>query len=167
MENRKDQVESWYRNYSKNIVKWTKARSLQDAEDILQNLAINLLTNPSEWEEISRKRAHRFANYDYYNRKSKDKAHYDMEFKSLDDLLNKPSSHNLTEELIVRKSLELIDKLAGELNGKSREIFAMRFFHEMGYEEIAEELGMSHGSVRELGSRARKIVMDKFDKINI
>lgn len=165
MDNRKDQVESWYRNYNKNIVKWTKARSLQDAEDILQNLAISLLTNPAEWEIISRKKAHKFANHDYYNRKRKDKAHYQSSFKSLEDIMNKASSSNLTEELITRKSLELVEKLAGELQGRSREIFAMHFFEEMDYVDISKKLNITQASCREIGSQAKKVVVMKFNEI--
>ena len=165
MNNRKDQVESWYRNYGKNVVKWTKARSLQDAEDILQNTAISLLTNPADWEEISRKRVHKFTNYDYYNRSNKDKAHFGSKFESLDGVMNAASSSNLTDELIARKSVELVQKLANELQGKSREIFLMRFFEDVGYEEIADRLNMPYKSVKQLGSRAAKIVTGKFREI--
>lgn len=165
MNDRKDQVESWYRNYGKNIIKWTKARSLQDAEDILQNTAISLLTNPGAWEDISRKRAHRFANYDYYNRKLKDKAHFERGFVALDEVMNMASSSNLTEELIIKKSVEMVHSIASELKGKSRDIFFMRFFEDKGYDEIANDLDMDHHSVRQLGSRAAKIVTEKFKEI--
>jgi DNA-directed RNA polymerase specialized sigma24 family protein len=170
MENRNDQVEAWYIANATKIKKWANKRSKQDAEDILQDTAINLLRNKASWESISKKKHTRWTMFEYY------KGYQDM-----DEIEDTPVEFNIEAQIYAKKSVELISQLLDTVSDKKaaytgnntgntllkihREIFIMRFFQEMGYEEIADKLGMSHGTVRQLGSRAAKIIKEKFNNI--
>lgn len=151
---RNEEVEAWYKAHASKIKKWANKRSKQDAEDILQDTAVKLLTSPSKWEAITTRNVTRWAMFEYYKGIP--------EFIEIED---STVPENITETLIAKKSIEVIQELVDSLNGASKEIFIMHFFKEMDYLEIAEKLDMTHCSVKQLGSRAKKIIVSKFNNI--
>lgn len=165
--NRNEEVEAWYKAHADKIKKWSSGRSKQDAEDILQNMAIRLLKDSGKWEEISFKRVMRFAQWEYYKGgENRYKGKRGVKFKELEEQDHDATNpEELLHRLHAKRSVKVMQELAETLGGASRQIFEMHFFLEMGYEEISKKLGMPHGSVKQLGSRANKIVVEKFKRI--
>lgn len=179
MSSRNEEVEAWYKANAENIKKWANKRSKQDAEDILQDTAVKLLVSPNKWEAISRKDVTRRMAWSFYN-----------EGFGANNALNVPietaesieSPEDPMTNIIAKKSLNLVLQLLNSLDepiksaytgfntGKRllpihKKVFIMRFFDEMGYEEIAKKLDLTHHSARELGSQANRIVVNKFKEI--
>lgn len=151
---RKDEVEAWYIANANNIKKWANKRSIQDAEDILQDTAIKLLTNKANWSQISRKDATRWTMYEYYKGQPI--------FESIEDEIVEDKTIDI---IFNYKAISIINDCVEVLNGASKEIFKMHFFQDMGYDEIAKKLNMNHMSCKQLGSRAKKIVVSKFKEL--
>lgn len=154
MENRNVQVEAWYRANANKIKKWASKRSKQDAEDILQDTAVKLLRSPAKWEAITQKKVTKWAMFEYYK-----------DYQEMDEIEDGPVEFNMEAQIYAKKSVELIEQLVNSVNGAGRQIFVMHFFQDMGYEEIALKLGMDHLSVKQLGSRAKGIIVEKFKEI--
>lgn len=159
---RNEEVEAWYRANAAKIKKWANKRSKQDAEDILQDTAIACLIDPQKWEKMSKKLLTKKAMYKFYNPARGFKGEKTAELVSITALDGLSNPSDITEDLITKRSVEAIIELINTLSGASKDIFKMRFFLDMGYEEIALKLNMSHGSVKQLGSRAAKIISAKF-----
>lgn len=60
--------------------------------------------------------------------------------------------------IISKETLKALDAAMERLPEKMRDLLEMRAFHEMGYDEIAKETGMSEVNVRVHVSKARKLL---------
>lgn len=161
---RTEEVETWYKANAENIKKWANFHSQQDAEDILQDTAIKLLKNPGKWEDISQLKTNKRVMWEFYN----PERHFKGAGKvlvSLEAAEQVEAEGNLTETLIAKRSVELVKELTNLLGGASKSIFEMRFFQDMPLDDIAKKLDMPHGSVRQLSSRANKIIVNRFKEI--
>lgn len=70
-------------------------------------------------------------------------------FFSLDDILNKKSEDkDLIENLEDKQKLEKLEKALQKLPIKQREVFIMRNYDELSYEEISEITGKSVGALK-------------------
>lgn len=70
-------------------------------------------------------------------------------FFSLDDILNKKSEDkDVIDNLEDKQKLEKIEKALQKLPIKQREVFIMRNYDELSYEEIAEITGKSVGALK-------------------
>lgn len=58
------------------------------------------------------------------------------------------SDSDLTEELDIREKLRKLDKVLMDLPVKQREVFSLRNFDELSYEEISEITGKSVGGLK-------------------
>lgn len=155
---RKEEVEHWYITNAEKIKKWANKRSIQDAEDILQDTAVRLLTEKTNWEAITQRNITRWTMYDYYKNL--------IDFEEYDTAMSSEScNEEITNSLYTTKCITVINECVETLGGASKEIFKMHFFQDMGYEEISVKLGVPYGSCKQLGSRARKIVVNKFKEI--
>jgi RNA polymerase sigma factor (sigma-70 family) len=163
--NRIQEVEDWYKANASNIKKMASKRSKQDAEDILQDTAIKLLTNPAKWEAISKQDTTRRAMWRFYNPTGGYKGYSEARLVPMDELKQEASPETLTEALFTKRSVELVTELVNSLSGASKSIFEMHFFQDMDYVEISEKLNMDHKSVKSLGYYAKEIVKNKFNEI--
>ena len=64
------------------------------------------------------------------------------------------------EEAIRAQKEELIQVFVGMLPGKYQKLVRLRYFHEMSYEEIAEDLNAPLGTVKAQLHRARELLYD-------
>lgn len=70
-------------------------------------------------------------------------------FFSLDDILNKKSEEkDIIENLEDKQKLEKLEKALQKLPIKQREVFIMRNYDELSYEEISEITGKSVGALK-------------------
>lgn len=70
-------------------------------------------------------------------------------FFSLDDILNKKSEEkDVIENLEDKQKLEKLEKALQKLPIKQREVFIMRNYDELSYEEISEITGKSVGALK-------------------
>lgn len=165
MESRSEQVEAWYKEKAKHVRKWASKYSKEDGEDILQEIALNLLTNPGEWVNISRSKVEKWTMYEFYNPERGFKGTKDVKLVKLETAATQASPGNIETDLYNKKCVELVTELVDSIGGAGKQIFQMHFFQDMGYDEIALKLGMPHGSVRQLGSRSKGIIKEKFNQI--
>ena len=64
------------------------------------------------------------------------------------------------EEAIRAQKEELIQVFVSMLPGKYQKLVRLRYFHELSYEEIAEELDAPLGTVKAQLHRARELMYD-------
>lgn len=75
-------------------------------------------------------------------------------------------SHNINPETLLetQEQIRRVKKAVGSLPRKLREVFILRAYAELPYEEIAETLGIHLGTVMSRLSRARAIVRKAMEK---
>ena len=92
-------------------------------------------------------------------RKTRNKRKVSVETVRIED----GSAASAEKETLFRK---VEASLESELTELQKEIIRMHEYHDMTFEDIAEELGMQPGAVRMQASRARKTLRDKFREEN-
>jgi RNA polymerase sigma-70 factor (ECF subfamily) len=65
------------------------------------------------------------------------------------------------EETVTQEFVDRVAECMGQLNGKHREILVLRNVKNLSYEEIAEILGLSVGTVKSRIARARESLREK------
>ena len=60
-----------------------------------------------------------------------------------------------------------VEKAMQNLTEEQREVITMRFIHDMSYKEISETLGKREDAIRQLQSRALKILKENLNKKDI
>ena len=98
-----------------------------------------------------------------YRRKKKDL--YILDNEEMPDI---PSSEIGIEESI-DSQIEFagVEKAMQNLTEEQREVITMRFIHDMSYKEISETLGKREDAIRQLQSRALKILKENLNKKDI
>lgn len=83
-------------------------------------------------------------------------------FFSIDDKLPKSmkSSEDIVGNLEVKEKFEKLEKVLQKVSPKQREVFIMRSFDELSYEEIAEITGVSVGGLKANYFHAVKKIME-------
>jgi RNA polymerase sigma factor (sigma-70 family) len=74
--------------------------------------------------------------------------------------LDIPDESNPQEEAIRSQKIALMQNLVSKLPTKYRKLVTMRYFEEMAYQEIAEELELPIGTVKAQLHRARELLYD-------
>ncbi|MCU0440516.1 MAG: sigma-70 family RNA polymerase sigma factor [Raineya sp.] len=74
--------------------------------------------------------------------------------------LDIPDESNPQEEAIRSQKIALMQNLVSKLPTKYRKLVTMRYFDEMAYQEIAEELELPIGTVKAQLHRARELLYD-------
>ncbi len=64
------------------------------------------------------------------------------------------------EQLIKEQSIKLIQEVVGKLKPRYRKLIELRYFSELSYEEIADELGLPIGTVKAQLFRARELLFN-------
>ena len=83
---------------------------------------------------------------------------------SVDEVRIEDGSAAVAERTALFRKVEA--SLESELTQLQKQIIRMHEYHDMTFEEIAEELDMQPAAVRMQASRARKILRDKFREDN-
>ena len=84
-------------------------------------------------------------------------------FFSIDDAENDfelEDSHDIVEDILNKEKLEHLNKVLEKIPPKQREIFIMRNFEQLSYEEIAERTGKSVGGLKANYFHALKKVLE-------
>jgi RNA polymerase sigma factor (sigma-70 family) len=161
---RNAEVEAWYKANASKIKKRLKKYPIQDAEDILQNTALKLITNPGKWEDIVKVRVTDFQIHDYYMT-SRGKLKNEFKYIDLAELKDAGEESRILDYIYDKQCIEYIEKFMEDLNENGKLIFKMRFLEEMEYKDIANKLNLSEKSIRVLYFRANKIIVEKFKEI--
>lgn len=162
---RNDEVEAWYIANATKIKKWANKRSKQDAEDILQDMAIKLITSPSDIKTIGNRYGMNWIMAEYYSPARGFKGTDEAKLVSLEAAATEASPGNMETDLYNKKCVELVTELVNSVGGSGKQIFQMHFFQDMNYDEIAIKLDMDHKSVKQLGYRAKNIIKEQFNEI--
>ncbi|SMC62246.1 RNA polymerase sigma factor [Pedobacter nyackensis] len=129
-----------------------------ETSDILQVLFVNLWTKRHHLE-ISGKLVnylHQGIKYGFLNEERR-RATLSKYQESLKQYLSEGYTH--TEEQLFEKELvNRLRKIAEEIPGKGGQIFLMTYFDNLSVSEVAETLGISEKTVRNLQSKATKDV---------
>ena len=74
--------------------------------------------------------------------------------------------HNLNPEVLLemQEQIRQVKKAVGQLPKKLREVFILRAYGELSYEEVAQTLGIHIGTVMSRLSRARTIIRNVMEK---
>lgn len=80
------------------------------------------------------------------------------------DEKNLSSSHDIVRDLANREKLEKVDKALSTLPPKQRQIFVLRNFDQLSYEEISEITGKSVGGLKANYFHALKKIVELVDE---
>lgn len=125
--------------------------SYDDAEDLAQETFIKAFENLHKFEFKSSLQTwlYRIAVNTFLNSKKKRSVSTILQKEQtlqLDDIY--VNNDNPEKELEYKQLLEEFEKALNSLPEKQREVFALRYFDEMKYEEIAELLGLTVGGLK-------------------
>lgn len=127
--------------------------SQEEAEDLVQELYLKLLSNKDKLDPISNPKAYcitlaRNLCLDKLRKRSRIKQ----------DTLDKDIGGDTTSEetLIIKEKLQTVLTSIGSLPQKQQEILRMKVQEDMSYEEIAKKTGISNLSIRVMISTIRK-----------
>ena len=82
--------------------------------------------------------------------------------------LNNPSVENNTPEkrIIQNEQFQILKRAVSQLSKRNREVFVLKEYGHLSYEEIALTLGIKKGTVMSRLNRARQAVMSKLREVN-
>ncbi|MEN8194451.1 MAG: RNA polymerase sigma factor [Bacteroidota bacterium] len=83
-----------------------------------------------------------------------------------DDLKSVQTKENLIDNIETSEKLNKVEQLLKKLPPKQREVFIMKTFESMTYEEISEVTGKSVGGLKANYFHAIKKITEKFDEEN-
>jgi RNA polymerase sigma-70 factor (ECF subfamily) len=131
------------------------------AEDLVQDVFVNIWHNQSKWKEVSNKRAYLFSMVKNSSINELKKAYKEIMHDELVDLsesIHQPSDIELEE-------LELLsEKILNHLPQKTQMIFRLSRFSHLTYEEIAGEMGVSVKTIEYHMSKAIDWIKKNLDK---
>lgn len=123
--------------------------SHDDADDVLQEVLLVLYKKLKEFRQqstvytwIYRVTATRAINY---IRKKNLKRFFSLDQEDAEELI---ASEDIVTDYVRKEKLAHIEKLLQKLPVKQREVFVMRHYDELSYEEIAEITGKSVGGLK-------------------
>lgn len=135
--------------------------SVEDAEDILQEIFIKVYRNINSYDP-----KYKFSSWIYriahneaisYLRSKKRKQISKNISGGEDDIFEKiPSDIDIEGEYLKKDSLKVITKGLKKLDSKYREVLILRFFEEKEYNEISEILHIPSGTVASLINRGKE-----------
>lgn len=129
----------------------------EDAEDILQEVFLKAYRNINGYDP-----KYKFSNWIYriahneavsFLRKKKIVTESNEDEEIFDTI---PSDINIEDEFVNELKRKEVKELLSKLDTKYREVLILRFFEEMEYNEIAEVLHISSGTVASLISRGKE-----------
>jgi RNA polymerase sigma-70 factor (ECF subfamily) len=159
-----DRYESKLLRYIQRILYISK----EDAEDILQEVFLKAYKNINGYDP-----KYKFSNWIYriahneavsFLRKKKTVTESNENEDIFDTI---PSDINIEDEFVNELKRKEVKELLSKLDTKYREVLILRFFEDMEYNEIAEVLHISSGTVASLISRGKekfKMLVQRYGK---
>lgn len=142
--------------------------SSEDAEDILQEVFLKAYKNINGYDP-----KYKFSNWIYriahneaisFLRKKKTVTESNENEDIFDTI---PSDINIEDEFVKDLKRKEVRDLLSKLDSKYREVLILRYFEDMGYNEISEVLHIPSGSVASLISRGKekfKMLVQRYGK---
>jgi RNA polymerase sigma-70 factor (ECF subfamily) len=133
-----------------NKIYWYARRMLgnhSDADEVTQEVLITLYEklNTFKFESSLSTWIYKITNSKTLNLIRKQKV---REFMSLDKVFNKSTSDDIINDFENAEKLELLEKALKQIPQKQREVFVLRHFEELSYNEIAEITGKAVGTLK-------------------
>jgi RNA polymerase sigma-70 factor (ECF subfamily) len=133
-----------------NKIYWYARRMLgnhSDADEVTQEVLITLYEklNTFKFESSLSTWIYKITNSKTLNLIRKQKV---REFMSLDKIFNKSASDDIINDFENAEKLELLEKALKQIPPKQREVFVLRHFEELSYNEIAEITGKAVGTLK-------------------
>ncbi len=133
-----------------NKIYWYARRMLgnhSDADEVTQEVLITLYEklNTFKFESSLSTWIYKITNSKTLNLIRKQKV---REFMSLDKIFNKSTSDDIINDFENAEKLELLEKALKQIPPKQREVFVLRHFEELSYNEIAEITGKAVGTLK-------------------
>lgn len=159
-------IKEWYNKYSKKILKRLKKRlnRIEDAEDILQNIAINLLTSTKEWDQIS---ATKQTDWHYleYKRKLmsiKRWSEFSLTGKIDEEFVIYETSEDIAFKkelrLLIHDEIESIQQSYGTRTNNNKKIVQEILINDVDSDVLAEQLQMNKQSVQNAFNKTFKLI---------
>lgn len=141
----------------------------EDAEDVLQEVFLKLLTSRNgrrgadavrDWGAYLRVTASRCA-VDLLRRRSR----WKKDGPELPEDAPAPADQNPRQSAIRRQKAAILRRAVASLPKREARIFALRYFEDLSYEQIAEQTGRTVSSVGVILHRARKRLREILEPI--
>lgn len=158
------EIEVIYRKYFRDVFFYIRAISSDEslAEEITQETFVKAMKNLEQFDERKDIRAWLFAiaknTYFRYCRRNK----IFLEDDKLETMGD--SSPQILDEMIERETVRQIQKNVDSLTEPYREVFCLRIYGEMSFEEIGKCCKKSAGWARVTYHRARKMIQTKIKR---
>ncbi len=135
-------------------------KSESDAQDAVQDLFIRLWNSRSTLDKVNSPSAYGMAMLrniciDRLRRSQADQAKGMVRADTAADVA---SDETAEEAMVSREKLQALEAGIAKLPQTQREVFIMRFYRQMGYDEISAETGLSYINVRVMINRARNFL---------
>lgn len=146
-------------------VAYSMTGSVQDAEDLLQDLYLKLWKKREELPEEAQNQAYlvtMIRNLFYEQRRLK-------RLDTSGDLLENddpPDENGLEHQFEMKEDLSEMTDLIDKLPEKERKIVKMHILEGKSYDEIEKETGLSQGNIRVIVMRAKNKLKEQFQKRN-
>ncbi len=143
-------------------IAYRMVQDVANAEDIVQETFIKLWNKKDELDNLDNTEAFSVVILKNtcldYLRKSKNEFHplYETDLQEME---------SLSHQLEVHNEAEVIKVLINKLPHQQRQVMMMKHWDGYTDEEIEQITGISHGNIRVILSRARKIIREQFFKI--
>lgn len=146
---------------------WQLMQDHDEAEDLAQEVFISCYKNLNRFRAearlgtwLYRITVNRAKNRWKYKERRKDKKHDSIDESRAEDderprIILTDASPNAREQAEGKQKVEILEEHIGRLPEEYREVIALRFGQDLTYEEIAETLQCSLGTVKSRISRAR------------
>jgi len=161
-----------YEKVLTHYIRRISASSIEDAEDILQEVFLNVYQNLNDFDESLKfsswiyRIAHNKTISAWRKLKSRPKTISTDEENNLFDFI--ASDENIQKELERKCDAKQLQKALEKVNEKYREVLVLKFLEEKDYREISDILKKPMGTVATLINRAKKNlreVLDEMEKI--
>lgn len=135
-------------------------KSESDAQDAVQDLFIRLWNSRSTLDKVNSPSAYGMAMLrniciDRLRRSQADQAKGMVRADTAADVA---SDETAEEAMVSREKLQALEAGIAKLPQTQREVFIMRFYRQMSYDEISAETGLSYINVRVMINRARNFL---------
>lgn len=135
-------------------------KSESDAQDAVQDLFIRLWNSRSTLDKVNSPSAYGMAMLrniciDRLRRSQADQAKGMVRADTAADIA---SDETAEEAMVSREKLQALEAGIAKLPQTQREVFIMRFYRQMSYDEISAETGLSYINVRVMINRARNFL---------
>ena len=155
-------VEHIIKDYSPRLLHYlmNHTHSREDAEDMMQEIFVSVYEHCSEFDPS---RCNEEA-WLYIIAKRKIVSYY-RKFKQLESIdemedFQLPGDNSMAQATNLMACCQAVAKALTSLDERSRDVVVLKYFHDLGYKEIGQKLGISEGNARVICSRALEKMQD-------